>query len=101
MKTIECAFLNMNEQICFVRSDATKFIVDESAYSLEATFPLSSEKTIDGNMMIGFSDIDDNYQIYKIINKQEDPFGKSVEVYAEHAGMIELILRMGSRLARA
>lgn len=91
MKTIGCAFLNMNEQICFVRSDATKFIVDESAYSLEATFPLSSEKTIDGNMMIGFSDIDDNYQIYKIINKQEDPFGKSVEVYAEHAGMIELI----------
>ena len=74
MKTIGCAFLNMNEQICFVRSDATKFIVDESAYSLEATFPLSSEKTIDGNMMIGFSDIDDNYQIYKIINKQEDPF---------------------------
>ena len=53
----------MNEQICFVRSDATKFIVDESAYSLEATFPLSSEKTIDGKMMIGFADIDDNYQI--------------------------------------
>ena len=91
MKTIECAFLNMNEQICFVRSDATKFIVDESAYSLEATFPLSSEKTIDGNMMIGFADIDDNYQIYKIINKQEDPFGKSVDLYAEHAGMIELL----------
>ena len=81
----------MNEQICFVRSDATKFIVDESAYSLEATFPLSSEKTIDGKMMIGFADIDDNYQIYKIINKQEDPFGKSVDLYAEHAGMIELL----------
>ena len=91
MKTIECAFLDMYEQICFVRSDATKFVVDESAYSLEATFPLLSEKAIDDSMMIGFSDIDYNYQIYKIINKQEDPFGKSVEVYAEHAGMIELI----------
>lgn len=79
MKTIECAFLDMYEQICFVRSDATKFVVDESAYSLEATFPLLSEKAIDDSMLIGFSDIDNNYQIYKVINKQEDPFGKSVE----------------------
>lgn len=47
----------MNEQICFVRSDATKFIVDESAYSLEAT--LADVKHLlcdDCFMMSGYDD---------------------------------------------
>lgn len=90
MARIECIFLGMAERPCFIRSDATKFIVDEADYQLDAVFPVDPDKQIVNGMLIGFHDVDDNLVFYEIITSTLDAFGRSVTVYAEHAALPEL-----------
>lgn len=90
MAVIECLFLDSTERIRYSRADATKFIVDESSYELDAVFPLDKNKPIVNGMLIGFYDIDNDLVFYEIINNQADPFDKTVSVYAELAVLPEL-----------
>ena len=90
MARIECIFLDITERPCFVRTDATKFIVDEASYQLDAVFPVDTSKPISNGMLIGFHDIDDNLVFYEIVTSTMNVFERSVTVYAEHAAMPEL-----------
>lgn len=90
MATVETVFLDVSEQVCFVRLDATSFIVDESAYRLDATFPFDKDRMITNGMLIGFQDVDSDLVFYEVINNKINPFDNTVAVYAEHAAMTEL-----------
>ena len=90
MARIECIFLDIMERPCFVRTDATKFIVDEATYQLDAVFPVDKEKQITNGMLMGFHDIDDNLVFYEVITSTMDTYERSVTIYAELAAMPEL-----------
>jgi phage minor structural protein len=84
-------FLNQSEVIQFVRGDATKFVVNEDKYSLDAEFPHDDAKQIEEHMLLGFTDIDGDTQLYEVRTVNISPFTDVDVVYAEHAAMTELL----------
>lgn len=84
-------FLNQAETVQGFRGDATKFVVNEDKFSLNAEFPHDDAKPIEEHMLLGFMDIDGRIQFYEIRTVDSSPFSESDVIYAEHAGMTELL----------
>ena len=91
MEKLMCYFLDRNDVLQFIREDATRFVVRESRYELECTFPLDPDKPISEGMKIGFYDIDGDLQFYEVIQPEEDHLGKVVSILAEHSAMAEML----------
>ena len=88
----DCYFLDKDDKLLFIRDDASDFVVSESEYTLDATFPILNDgHDIQDGMKIGFYDIDGNFVLYEIVRPEKDALDMTVTVAAYHAAMTELL----------
>ena len=86
---VDFYFFDRDEKMLFVRDDALEAIHQEKDYILNATFPSSSNK-IENGQLIGFYDVDNKFILFEIVYAKEQLPDNEVTVTAYLAAISEL-----------
>ncbi len=84
-------FFDRNDELQFIRDDASDAIFTHGTLNLAAAFPINKDKLIEDGMRIGFLDRDSNFQLFEIRVLINDVPGNMQTIEsAEHVAIAEL-----------
>lgn len=85
-------FFDNNETLLATRSDIQSFVVEEGEYCLTGSVPIDNAQiTPKTGLLVAFYDRDSNFVLYEIKRYTPMEPQHTIEFYAEHAAMCELL----------